>query len=192
MFIDSEYKLVLGSKSPRRKELISMISPNIEIRTPEVDEIYDPEMNVYLVPEYLAKLKVIALTSSLKRNEIIVCADTIVILEKQILEKPSDLTSAGEMLRRLSGKKHEVITGCCLKSIDKEILFSCKTDVYFNHLSSEAIEYYVNQYRPLDKAGSYGIQEWIGIVGIRKINGCYYNVMGLPVSALIEQLEEFN
>ena len=192
MFMDSNLKLILGSKSPRRKELVSTISPNVEIRIQELDEIYDPELNAYDVPEYLAKLKASALESSLKPNEIIICADTVVILENQILGKPADSESAKEMLRQLSGAKHEVVTGCCLKSLEKEILFSCKTEVYFNRLSDRMIEYYVNQFKPMDKAGSYGIQDWIGIVGIQKINGCYYNVMGLPVSSLIEHLKEFN
>ncbi len=183
-------KLILGSKSPRRKELLSQISKNLEIRIQEVDEIYDPNMDVHKVPEYLAELKVKALFETIQENEIIVTADTIVILEGEILGKPESLDAAKYMLRKLSGKKHLVITGCCLSDLISQKTFSVQTEVYFNELSDEMISHYVNTFKPLDKAGSYGIQEWIGMVGIKKINGSYYNVMGLPVSELWEELNK--
>lgn len=192
MFQTSPSKIVLASKSPRRQELIKQISSNLEIRIQDVAEIYDANLAPEKVPEYLAKLKADALFSTLKADEIIVSADTIVILENKILEKPRDLEHAKEMLRELSGKKHQVITGCCLMSSNKTILFSNTTAVYFKKLSPESISYYVNTFKPLDKAGSYGIQEWIGMIGIEKIDGCYYNVMGLPVSQLMDELEKMN
>lgn len=192
MFQTSPSKIVLASKSPRRQELIKQISSNVEIRIQDVAEIYDSNLAPEKVPEFLAQLKAEALFSTLKNGEIIVSADTIVILENQILEKPADLNHAKEMLQQLSGKKHHVITGCCLMSLNKTILFSNTTAVYFKELSQQAINYYVETFKPLDKAGSYGIQEWIGMIGIEKIDGCYYNVMGLPLSQLVEELEKMN
>ncbi|MES2589334.1 MAG: Maf family nucleotide pyrophosphatase [Bacteroidota bacterium] len=184
-------KLILGSKSPRRKELLSQISPNIEIRIQEVDEIYDEKLDVFKVPTYLAELKATALTPNIQENEIIITADTIVILENEILGKPDSMEDAKKMLQKLSGKKHLVITGCCLSDMNKQKTFSVQTEVYFNVLTQEMIDFYVDTYKPLDKAGSYGIQEWIGMVGIEKINGSYYNVMGLPVAELWKELNEF-
>lgn len=192
MFLTSPFKIVLASKSPRRQELIKQITPNLEIRIQDVEEIYDSNLAPEKVPEYLAKLKAEALFTSLSDNELIVSADTIVVLENEILGKPRDLAHAKEMLRQLSGKKHQVITGCCLMSNNKTILFSNTTFVYFKNLSEESIAYYVENFKPLDKAGSYGIQEWIGMLGIEKIDGCYYNVMGLPLSQLAEELEKMN
>lgn len=184
-------KLILGSKSPRRKELLAQISPNFEMRIQDVDEVYDPEMNPREVPEYLAKIKAKALLDGLKADEIILTADTIVLLKNEIIGKPVSLENALEMLEKLSGNRHEVITGCCLKSLQKERLFSVTTEVYFKKMETALLRYYVEQFKPLDKAGSYGIQEWIGLVGVERINGSYYNVMGLPVAELWDELEKF-
>jgi septum formation protein len=182
-------KIVLASKSPRRKELLSQISSNIEIRIQEVDEIYPSEMPVYEVAEYLSQLKSKALFDSLQENELIITADTLVILDNQILGKPKDSDEAHQMLKKLSGKKHDVVSACTLLDKNKELSFSVITEVYFKELSEEMIDFYVTNFKPFDKAGSYGIQEWIGMVGIERINGSYYNVMGLPVSELCEKLK---
>ncbi len=191
MFISPQTKLILGSKSPRRQELVRHITPNFEIRVQDVAEDFDENMPVTEVPAYLAKIKAEALTGSLQPDEIILSADTVVVLENRILGKPESPEHAKAMLAMLSGKKHTVITGCCLRSLEKEQLFSVHTDVYFNVLTPEQIAYYVSEHLPLDKAGSYGIQEWIGIVGISRIDGCFYNVMGLPVSHLVSELQQF-
>ncbi|MCE3294636.1 MAG: Septum formation protein Maf [Crocinitomicaceae bacterium] len=191
MFIKPEIKLVLGSKSPRRQELIRHITSNFEIRLQDVDEDFDPSMPVENVPGYLAQIKAEALADTLEPDEIIVSADTVVVLQNEILGKPQDAQDAKNMLARISGQKHTVITGCCLRSLEKEHVFSVHTDVYFNTVSPENIAYYVEKHQPMDKAGSYGIQEWIGVVGISRIDGCFYNVMGLPVSRLIAELQTF-
>ena len=192
MLKNKNIKLVLGSKSPRRQELIQQITSNVEIRIQDVEEIYPDNLVASKVPEYLSKLKAQALISSLEENEIIICSDTVVILNDSILGKPANLEEAKTMLRQLSGQKHSVITGCYLISKNSERSFSCQTDVYFNTLEEETINHYVETFKPLDKAGSYGIQEWIGIIGIEKIDGCYYNVMGLPVSKLIDEINQMN
>ncbi len=184
-------KLVLASKSPRRKELLSQISSNIEIRIQEVDEIYPSEMPVYEVATFLSQLKSKALFDSLQENELIITADTLVILDNKILGKPKDSEEAFHMLRNLSGKKHDVVSACTLLDKNKELSFSVITEVYFKGLSEEMIDFYITNFKPFDKAGSYGIQEWIGMVGIERINGSYYNVMGLPVSELCEKLKNW-
>lgn len=191
MFLRPEIKLVLGSKSPRRQELVRHITLNYEIRVQDVEEYFDEKMPVEQVPEYLAKIKAEALADSLAANEIILAADTVVVLDGHILGKPENADHAKAMLAMLSGKKHTVITGCCLRSSAKERLFSVHTDVYFKALSPDMINQYVDVHHPFDKAGSYGIQEWIGVVGISRIDGCFYNVMGLPVSQLISELQQF-
>ncbi|MFN5415481.1 MAG: Maf family nucleotide pyrophosphatase [Flavobacteriia bacterium] len=192
MLKNKNIKLVLGSKSPRRQELIQQITTNVEIRIQDVEEIYPDNLEASKVPEYLSKLKAQALISSLEENEIIICSDTVVILNDSILGKPANLEEAKTMLQQLSGQKHSVITGCYLISKNSERSFSCQTNVYFKSLEEETINHYVETFKPLDKAGSYGIQEWIGIVGIEKIDGCYYNVMGLPVSKLIDEINQMN
>jgi septum formation protein len=181
-------KIILGSKSPRRKELLSQISENIEIRIQEVEEIYDESTAVYDVPAFLSVLKAKELLKTIGENELIITADTVVILDNEILGKPKDLLDAKIMLKKLSGKKHDVVTACCLTDTKKQEVFSVLTEVYFNELSEEMIDFYVNKFSPLDKAGSYGIQEWIGMVGVKKINGSYFNVMGLPVSELYQKI----
>jgi len=184
-------KIILGSKSPRRSELLAQITENFEVRIQDVEEIFDAHLDPRKVPEYLAKIKAEALIEKLMEDEIILTADTIVLLENQILGKPKSLDDAYEMLQQLNGKKHEVITGCCLKTKQKERLFSVCTDVYFKNMSLDSLRSYVDKFKPLDKAGSYGVQEWIGMVGVERINGSYYNVMGLPVAQLWDEIENF-
>ncbi len=184
-------KLLLASASPRRRELLSALDADTEIvRVKDIDESYPEDISHRDVPEYIACKKRDAYDlSSLKNDEILVTADTVVLLENRVLGKPSTTHEAREMLRALSGRSHEVITGVTLSTSDKSISFSTSTLVHFSELSEEEIEYYVAKYAPLDKAGAYGIQEWIGYIGIKGIEGCYYNVMGLPVHDLYEHIK---
>jgi septum formation protein len=181
--------LVLGSKSPRRQSLIRDMGFRYRIHTSDVEEIYPSDIELSKVPEFLSELKSIPLIESLQENEVLITSDTIVLFENQILGKPLDRDHAIEMLRSLSGKKHDVITGVCLQSISKKVNFSTLTSVYFSHLRDQDIIHYVDTFEPFDKAGSYGIQEWIGLIGVQKIEGCYYNVMGLPVHDIFQQLQ---
>ena len=183
-------KIVLASKSPRRQQLIKELGFDFEIRTKEVEEIYPPELNHYKVPEFLAALKAGPIAPTLTHNEVLLTSDTIVLSEGNILGKPKNEREATEMIQALSGKSHKVITGVQLKSLDKCISFSSITTVFFSNLTPDEISFYVDKYKPMDKAGSYGIQEWIGYIGISKIEGCYYNVMGLPIHDVYQSLKE--
>ena len=176
--------LIIGSKSPRRQDLIKELRFPVEIRTEDVEEIYPDTLDPRMVPEYLSKLKAEPLVESLRDNDTLVTSDTIVLLDNDVIGKPKSEEEARNMLGRLSNRTHEVITGVCLTSNKKEFVFSSITKVTFSELSSEDIEHYVRAYSPMDKAGSYAIQEWIGFIGISKIEGCYYNVMGLPLHDL--------
>lgn len=182
-------KIVLASKSPRRQELIKELGFDFEIRTKEVDEIYPSELDPYKVPEFLAALKSTPIVPTLVQNEVLLTSDTIVLSEGRILGKPNSEQEAFEMIQSLSGKVHEVITGVQLKSLAKTISFSSITQVYFTELTADEISYYVQKYKPMDKAGAYGIQEWIGYIGVSKIEGCYYNVMGLPIHDVYQRLK---
>ncbi len=189
----SSFKLVLGSKSPRRQALIKELGFPVEVRIKEVEEIYPDDLPSQDVPEFLAKLKASPLQGSLSDEEILVTSDTIVLLDGEVVGKPADSSAAKQMLARLSGKTHTVISGVCLTSNKKQHSFSSHTKVFFNTLSSEDINHYVEMFQPMDKAGSYGIQEWVGYIGVSKIEGCYYNVMGLPLHDLYRALKaEFN
>ena len=157
----------------------------------DVEEIYPDDTPVSEVPAFLSRLKANAYISNLQDEDILVTADTVVILDNKILGKPADVEDAKGMLRRLSGRKHEVITGVTIASKEKSVTFSVATDVFFAPLSDGQIEYYVDNFLPLDKAGAYGIQEWIGAVGIERIDGSFYNVMGLPVFRLYKELSLF-
>jgi septum formation protein len=161
-----------------------------EIRTKNIPEDYPPALPVREIPVFLAKLKADSFRKEIK-DETVLTADTIVSLGGKVLGKPSDLKEACQMLEELSGKCHEVITGVCIFNKEKESSFSDITKVYFKDLSKETINHYVNTFRPLDKAGAYGIQEWIGLIGVEKIEGSYFNVMGLPVHKVVEELEKF-
>lgn len=183
--------LILGSKSPRRKELLEGLGIQFETRTKEVEETFSSEINPYKVAEFLAEKKASSFVNELNQDDIVITSDTIVLCEGEILGKPKNVEDAFRMLTKLSGKSHEVITGVCLKSLNKTISFSDTTKVWFNPLSTDEINYYISNYKPYDKAGSYGIQEWIGYIGISKIEGTYFNVMGLPVNLLYKRLYEF-
>lgn len=185
------YKLILASGSPRRRQLMADAGFSFEVRLKQVEEVWQSGMEIEKVPEYLASLKADAFVNELKPNELLITADTVVCLENEILGKPEDREDAIRMLRKLSGQKHTVITGVCLTTQDCRKSFSSFTDVYFKELSEEEIVYYVDNFKPLDKAGAYGIQEWIGYIGIRRIEGSFYNVMGLPIQQLYENLRNF-
>ena len=156
----------------------------------DVDESYPPTLPAHDVPLYLARLKSDAFPRDIAQGEIVITADTVVISRGEILGKPKNLAQARDMLRRLSGAEHQVVTGVCIKSRSAERAFSVETTVWFRELCEEEIEYYTESHSPLDKAGSYGIQEWIGYVGVERIEGSFYNVMGLPVQRLYSELRE--
>lgn len=183
--------MILGSKSPRRKELVAGLNIPFSVEVRETDENYPSEMSPLEVPEFLAVLKSVPFQQDISRNDLLITADTIVLIDDQVLGKPLDYLHAFDMLRMLSGKKHVVITGVCLTSVDKQITFSDHTDVWFKNLSDDEIDYYLTCFKPYDKAGSYGVQEWIGYVAIEKIEGSYFNVMGLPIQRLYEELLRF-
>lgn len=184
-------KLILASASPRRRQLLADAGFTFEVRLKSTEETWQAGMPAEKVPEYLATLKADAFKGELRPGELLITADTIVCLGDEILGKPDGKEEAIGMLRKLSGRRHTVITGVCLTSADRRKTFSASTDVYFKELSDEEILYYVDTFRPFDKAGAYGIQEWIGYIGIRRIEGSFYNVMGLPVQQLYEALRNF-
>lgn len=185
-----DIKIVLASKSPRRQALIKELGIPFEIRTKEVDELYPESLNIYSVPEYLAELKAEPITNSLGSSEILLTSDTVVIFNGEILGKPKDQVDAINMLSALSGAMHEVVTGVSLRSNNKTHTFSVKTKVLFKELTRSEIEYYVQEFKPFDKAGSYGIQEWLGLIGVKQIEGCFYNVMGLPTNAIYTAIKK--
>jgi septum formation protein len=172
----------LASKSPRRKELLASLGVSFDIKLKETNEDFPSSMDIYKVAEYLATKKANAFEP--KQNDIIITADTVVICEEQILNKPKDKDEAYRMLSLLSDNKHEVTTGVCIFTKDDKITFSETTEVLFKSITTEEIDYYINNYQPFDKAGGYGIQEWIGKVGIKEIKGDYYNVVGFPLARL--------
>lgn len=184
-------KIILGSKSPRRRELIQSLglAAEIELRSKEIDEVFPMDMNPYDVAGYLAKLKSTPLLPGLKENELLITSDTVVLRDSEILGKPAHREDAMAMIGSLSNKKHQVITGVHLETFNKSITISNITEVHFEKLTEEEIAFYVDNFKPYDKAGAYGIQEWIGYIGISKIDGCYYNVMGLPLNALYQTMK---
>lgn len=182
------HKIILASQSPRRKQLMEQAELQFDIIIADVDETNPPGMQGDLVPEYLAKKKAAAIEEQV-HDAIIVAADTVVLLDHEILGKPKDEADAINILTKLSGRKHEVVTGVCMQQGQKQISFSTVTEVYFRPLTDEQIKHYVSNYKPYDKAGAYAIQEWIGIIGIEKINGDYYNVMGLPIGEVVRRLQ---
>jgi septum formation protein len=184
-------KLILGSKSPRRKELLAGLGFDFEVRTKETDESFPVEMQPSDVALYIASKKAAELVSEITETELLICADTVVIIDSTILGKPKSREEAIGMLRSLSGKTHTVITGVVLFSLKKEVRLSVATSVVFNSLGMEEIENYVDSYQPFDKAGSYGIQEWIGYAAIERIEGSYTNVVGLPTHEVYQALKQF-
>lgn len=184
-------ELLLGSKSPRRQELLKGAGIDYTLITIDSDEDFPEDMDGEKVAEYLAIKKAEAFEGDLE-NKILLTADTTVFLEGEIINKPLDEEDAIKMLSKLSGKMHTVFTGVCLRSKNKEIAFTDKTNVYFKKLTKGQIEFYVLNYKPLDKAGAYGIQDWIGYIGVEKIEGDFFNVMGLPVNRVYDELLELN
>lgn len=184
----SNYSIILGSASPRRQQFFKDLQLNFTIQVKEVDEVYPAELQGSEITDYLADLKSKAFTN-LGDNELVITSDTIVWLENKALEKPKNEAEAFAMLRKMSGKKHEVITSISLKTAHSQKIVNDTTAVFFKELTDEEIEYYIKNYQPFDKAGGYGIQEWIGFIGIEKIEGSYFNVMGLPVHKLYKELQ---
>lgn len=186
-----KYHLILASNSPRRKELLSGLGVDYEVRTlPGVDESYPDTLQGADIPLYISREKAEAYRSMLKDNELIITADTIVWLDGRVLGKPHDREDALQMLRAMSGRTHEVYTGVCLMTCDWQRCFSAGTEVRFATLSEEEITYYVDRFCPMDKAGAYGVQEWIGYIGVEHIEGSYFNIMGLPVQRLYQELKK--
>ena len=186
------YELILGSASPRRKQLLEGLGLEFSVQVIDANESEWPaEFKAHEVPMYLAELKSKAYQKELNKNQILITSDTIVWCEGQVLNKPLNFEEGKKMLQQLSGKMHEVFTAVCLRSENRQKLFYERTAVYFKTLSEVEIEYYLNHYKPYDKAGAYGAQDWIGYVGIEKIEGSFYNVMGLPVRLLYEELLSF-
>ena len=180
-------KIILASQSPRRRQLLEMAEIEFEVLIADVDETNPPGMPGEEVPGFLAKKKADAV-AHLVNDAIVIAADTVVLLDHHILGKPKDAGDAKTILRQLSGRMHKVVTGVCMRRAGKEISFSTTTEVYFRPLTDAQIEHYITNYKPYDKAGAYAIQEWIGVTGIEKINGDYYNVMGLPIGEVINVL----
>lgn len=184
-------KLILGSGSPRRKELLTGLGFAFEVRTKDTDEQYPETLALADVPEYLAELKAKALFDTLSDEEIVLCADTVVILKGRILGKPESREEAIEMLTELSGETHEVITGVFIGNQSSHKCFSDRTEVTFGKLTQAEIANYIDSYKPYDKAGSYGVQEWIGYVAVERMNGSYTTVMGLPTHLVYRELKFF-
>lgn len=187
----NDYQIILASQSPRRHQMLRELGVSFEIKTREVDEIYPEGLRPEEVPLYLAELKSKAFEKDMESNQLVITADTIVCVDDWILGKPVDRTDAFNMLKALSGRSHQVISGVCLQSVEKKVSFSTITHVHFKVLSDEEINYYIENYKPFDKAGAYGIQEWIGFIGIDGIEGSYFNVVGLPIQRLYQELSKF-
>jgi len=186
-----DYHIILASNSPRRRELLSGLGLDYEVRTlPGIDESYPDTLQGEEIPVYISSKKASAYLDALKDNELLITADTIVWLDGRVLGKPADEDEARQMLRDLSGKTHQVITGVTLATTTFQKSFASVSQVTFASLTEEEISYYVSHYHPMDKAGSYGVQEWIGFIGVERIEGSYFNVMGLPVQRLYRELKE--
>lgn len=185
------YQIILGSNSPRRQELLKSLGFNFLNKPINVEESYPVDLLAEEIPLFLAEKKADAYEEELKDEEILITADTIVWCDGKAFNKPANFVEGKKMLETLSGKMHEVYTGVCLKSGNKQTTFYDVSKVYFKKLKTEEIEYYLTNYSPYDKAGGYGVQDWIGYIGIDKIEGSFYNVMGLPVKELYEELIKF-
>ena len=187
-----DYRLLLASHSPRRQELLRECGLDYTLVTKyDVEEIYPADMEAEQVAGFLSKLKSDAYPDELLEGDILLTADTTVVMEGRVFGKPADRAEAIEMIAELSGRSHTVITGVTIRSRGSLKQFATQTHVWFRELSREEIEYYVDNFKPMDKAGSYGIQEWIGFVAIEKIDGSFYNVMGLPIQRLYVELDKF-
>ena len=186
-----KYKITLASNSPRRRELLSGLGIDYEVKLlPGIDETYPSTLTGEEIPVYIAREKADAYRPSMQPGELIITADTIVYIDGEVLGKPKDETEAIGMLQKLSGRSHQVITGVCLTTTEFQKSFASVTEVTFDQLSEEDIRFYVEHYHPMDKAGSYGVQEWIGFIGVTGLKGSYFNVMGLPVQRLYQELRK--
>ena len=185
-----KYNIILASNSPRRKELLTRLGVPFEVRVlKDIDESYPETIPVNEVPLHIAGKKADAYREVMGEDELIITADTVVIVGEEILGKPTDAADAARMLRALSGRTHQVTTGVCMVARDQDRRFSVTTDVTFKQLTPEEISYYIDTFKPYDKAGAYGIQEWIGCIGVTGLNGSYYNVMGLPIQRIYQVLK---
>lgn len=188
----ASYRLLLGSRSPRRQQLLRDCGLDYTLPPPyKVEEIYPPTLPAEEVPVYLSRLKSEAYPVPLAPNDILLTADTVVVLDAQVLGKPRDREDAAGMLRRLAGRRHRVVSGVTFRTAERRHTFAARSDVWFRPLTEEEIRYYVDTFRPFDKAGSYGIQEWLGYAAIERIDGSFYNVMGLPVQKVYTELDRF-
>jgi septum formation protein len=189
----SKYKIILASNSPRRQELLAGLNIDFEVITiPDIEESYPETLRKEKIPVYIAKQKALAYQKCIKENTLLITADTIVWLGGVVFGKPENEQEAKEMLQILSGRTHEVITGVCLTGFKKQQTFYVSSQVKFAELKETEIDYYVKNYKPYDKAGAYGVQEWIGYIGVEKLEGCFYNVMGLPVRELFTYLKNWD
>jgi len=187
----NHYNIILASKSPRRQHMLKDLGLDFEVRVKETEETYPSNLNVDQIPIYLAELKANAFKSEINDNDLIITADTIVAIDGEVLGKPNNRQHAEEMLYKLSGKCHDVISGVCIYSKSKTVSFNSTTKVYFKEFTQEEVNYYIDTYKPFDKAGAYGIQEWIGYIGVERIEGSYFNVVGLPIQQLYKELSEY-
>ena len=187
------YKIILASNSPRRKELLAGLDLQFEVRVlQDIDESYPEDLPTQKIAEFISKKKAGAYVQTMADDELVITADTVVILGDEVMGKPHNEADAKWMLGELSGQTHQVATGVTLSTKERQMSFSVVTDVTFKQLSSDEIDYYVRTYHPMDKAGAYGIQEWIGYIGVTALKGSYFNVMGLPVQRIYEALRTFS
>ena len=188
----NKYNIVLASNSPRRRELLAKLGIDFEVRVlPDIEECYHEGLPAHDIPLYIAAEKAQANKSQMGKDDLIITADTVVICDGKVLGKPADAAEAHHMLSMLSGKTHQVVTGVCMMSAERQRKFAVTTDVTFKELSAEETDYYIDKYQPYDKAGAYGIQEWIGYIGVTGISGSFFNVMGLPVQRVYKELLMF-
>ncbi|MBR9831045.1 Maf family nucleotide pyrophosphatase [Acidiluteibacter ferrifornacis] len=184
-------KVILASKSPRRQELLKGLCIDFEIRTKDIDESYPNHLQEAEIPSFISEKKAAAFADDLEADELLITSDTVVCLNGKVLEKPKSLDEGKQMLRELSGQTHTVYSAVCLLDTKKKIVFCDQTEVTFKPLDEEEIEFYINQFQPLDKAGAYGVQEWIGYIAIQKMTGSYYTVMGMPMHLLYDELKKW-
>ena len=192
MMDDVRWKIILASNSPRRKELLAGLDLQFEVRVlQDIDESYPADLPTHKIAEFISKKKADAYVETMADDELVITADTVVILGDEVMGKPHDEADAKRMLGELSGRTHQVATGVTLSTRQRQMSFSVVTNVTFKELSADEIDYYVRTYQPMDKAGAYGIQEWIGYIGVTALEGSYFNVMGLPVQRIYEALKRF-
>lgn len=184
-------RVILASKSPRRTELLAGLGVEFITKTKDTEESFPATMDPFLVPRYLAEKKASAFKEDMEKQDLLITADTVVIVDGMILNKPTDKMEALQMLERLSGNVHQVVTGVCMMDWQKTVTFEDQTEVHFKALEHEELLVYIDRFQPYDKAGAYGVQEWIGYVAVYKMIGSFYNVMGLPVHRIYEELKKW-